>query len=54
MGIVLICSTDSASTNNPVLRFMLYVPSPKHRPLRLAVPGELNTTFGVSNQLIDL
>lgn len=48
-GIVLICSTDSASTNNPVLRFMLYVPSAKHRPLRLAVPGELSLSFIVSS-----
>lgn len=28
-------SLDSKSTNNPVLRFMLFVPSAKHRPLRL-------------------
>lgn len=26
---------DSKSTNNPVLRFMLFVPSAKHRPMRL-------------------
>lgn len=28
-------SLDSKSTNNPVLRFMLFVPSAKHRPMRL-------------------
>ncbi|KIR64069.1 phosphatidylinositol glycan, class S [Cryptococcus bacillisporus CA1873] len=31
-------SLDSGSTNNPVLRFLLYVPSTRHRPMRLAVP----------------
>ncbi|WVQ81496.1 hypothetical protein IAT38_003620 [Cryptococcus sp. DSM 104549] len=31
-------SLDSGSTNNPVLRFLLYVPSVRHRPMRLAVP----------------
>lgn len=34
--------SDSGSTNNPVLRFLLFVPSAHHRPMRLAVPG---TTF---------
>nr|ODN90521.1 phosphatidylinositol glycan, class S [Cryptococcus depauperatus CBS 7841] len=29
-------SLDSASTNNPVLRFLLYVPSARHRPMQLA------------------
>ncbi|WVW79431.1 hypothetical protein I302_101400 [Kwoniella bestiolae CBS 10118] len=29
-------SLDSGSTNNPVLRFLLYVPKEKHRPMRLA------------------
>ncbi len=33
-------SVDSGSTNNPVLRFLLFVPATKHRPMRLAVPGE--------------
>jgi phosphatidylinositol glycan class S len=33
-------SLDSGSTNNPVLRFLLFVPAAKHRPLRLAGPGE--------------
>ncbi|OWZ74350.1 hypothetical protein AYX14_00290 [Cryptococcus neoformans] len=28
-------SLDSGSTNNPVLRFLLYVPSLRHRPMRL-------------------
>ncbi|WVQ63839.1 uncharacterized protein L199_001995 [Kwoniella botswanensis] len=28
-------SLDSGSTNNPVLRFLLYVPKEKHRPMRL-------------------
>lgn len=32
---------DSGSTNNPVLRFLLFVPSVQHRPMHLAVPGEL-------------
>ncbi|KAK1922767.1 phosphatidylinositol-glycan biosynthesis class S protein [Papiliotrema laurentii] len=31
-------SLDSGSTNNPVLRFLLFVPSAHHRPMRLAVP----------------
>ncbi|ODO04810.1 hypothetical protein I350_05420 [Cryptococcus amylolentus CBS 6273] len=31
-------SLDSGSTNNPVLRFLLYVPSKQHRPMRLASP----------------
>ncbi|WVR09020.1 hypothetical protein IAU60_006080 [Kwoniella sp. DSM 27419] len=29
-------SLDSGSTNNPVLRFLLYVPKETHRPMRLA------------------
>ncbi|OCF56400.1 hypothetical protein L486_06344 [Kwoniella mangroviensis CBS 10435] len=28
-------SLDSGSTNNPVLRFLLYVPKEKHRPMKL-------------------
>ncbi|WWD21249.1 hypothetical protein CI109_105733 [Kwoniella shandongensis] len=32
-------SLDSGSTNNPVLRFLLYVPAAKHRPMRLASPN---------------
>ncbi|ORY28798.1 phosphatidylinositol-glycan biosynthesis class S protein [Naematelia encephala] len=31
-------SLDSKSTNNPVLKFLLFVPSSKHRPMRIAVP----------------
>ncbi|KAK8844094.1 hypothetical protein IAR55_006888 [Kwoniella newhampshirensis] len=31
-------SLDSGSTNNPVLRFLLYVPAAKHRPMRLSTP----------------
>ena len=29
--------TDSGSTNNPVLRFLLFVPSVHHRPMKLSV-----------------
>jgi phosphatidylinositol glycan class S len=32
--------SDSGSTNNPVLRFLLFVPSVHHRPMHLAVEGE--------------
>ena len=31
---------DSGSTNNPVLRFLLFVPSAKHRPMHLDTPGQ--------------
>ncbi|KAK4684128.1 GPI-anchor transamidase subunit S, partial [Tremellales sp. Uapishka_1] len=32
-------SLDSGSTNYPVLRFLLFVPSQKHRPMQLALPN---------------
>jgi len=31
---------DSGSTNNPVLKFLLFVPSAKHRPMVLGDKGE--------------
>jgi len=34
-----VLTADSGSTNNPVLRFLLFVPSAAHRPMRLSVPG---------------
>lgn len=37
-------SLDSHSTNNPVLKFMLYIPSARHRPLRLHVDCETHLT----------
>ncbi|TYJ59055.1 hypothetical protein B9479_000044 [Cryptococcus floricola] len=36
-------SLDSGSTNNPVLRFLLYVPSKQHRPMRLASPDSAHS-----------
>lgn len=33
-------SLDSGSTNNPVLRFLLFVPSAEHRPMTLGERGE--------------
>ena len=35
-----VLTADSGSTNNPVLRFLLFVPSAAHRPMRLSVPGK--------------
>lgn len=32
-------SLDSGSTNNPVLKFLLFVPSQKHRPMYLGEKG---------------
>lgn len=37
-------SLDSGSTNNPVLRFLIYVPSIRHRPMRL-ITGDSAQAF---------
>lgn len=43
---------DSHSTNNPVLKFLLYIPSAKHRPLTLNVDCKLSAATANTSPLL--